>query len=223
MARKLIAIKLDASKVDGLGEKLAAFDGDKLGAAIVETLNDVTKETYDLSRRSILRGINLDNAYVAEKFTVENATAKKPEASIIASGSELTNLSRYGAVRYTQPVKHPKRAKGDKGRGYAPGQKADGMAAEVTRGAPKSIGKKFVIPGKTDTSGNLIVFRGTGRTGAGRDPRRKTQRQGVQAVLGPSVYQLFRETAGMLQDEIADNLENAIVNRAEKEFLKAIE
>jgi hypothetical protein len=222
MARNLIAIKLDASKVEGLGEKLAAFDADKLGSALVDTLNEVTNETYDLSRKTILRGINLEKGYIDDKFTVEKATAKKPEASITANG-ELTNLSRYGAVRYTQPVKHPNRAKGDPGRGYAKGQKADGMAAEVTRGVPKSVGKKFVIPGKTDSSGNLIVFRGTGRTGAGRDPRRKTQRQGVQAVLGPSVYQLFRETAGMLQDEIADNLEAAIANRAEKEFLKAIE
>lgn len=226
MARNFLDIKLDVSKVKELESKLAAIDSKELGDALVETLNEVTTDAYDMSRKSILRGINLDKSYVEEKFEVKPATSSKPESTIVAKGT-LTNISHYGAVRFSQNVKHPERAKGDPGRGYVKGQKADGMAAEVTRGSAQSIGKKFVIPGIKDSAGNLIVFRGTGKAGSPKNPkdkgRRKTPRQGVEAVLGPSVYQLFRFTADKLQTEIADNLERAIVERAEKEFLKAIE
>jgi hypothetical protein len=222
-------VKLDASQIEELADSLGQFDADALGQRLVETVNDVADRTYDLARRSILSGINLDRDYLESRFEVVHATGKKPVAEIVTpvrGKSAFSNLSRYGAVRFMQPVKHPERAQGDPGRKFPVGQKAGVMAAEVTRGDVKSVGKKFVIPSIKDRSGNPIVFRGLGVPGTPKNPRdkgrRKTPRQAIEPVLGPSVYQLFRFTAGQIQERVMDDLESAVVEMARKEFEKAL-
>lgn len=223
MARlNVLSIKLDTSEVDGLAASLAGADPAELGKAIVVTLNRVANETYDLSRQKMLRGINLSKSYVESRMGIKDATAASPTASITAIGTQ-TNISHYGAVRFTQPVKHPNRVKGDPLRGYSKGLKADGAVAEVARGSAQSIGKKFVIIKGggliKDSEGNPIVFRGTGKPGRGGGKRR-TPRQGVEPVLGPAVYQLFRFTAEQIYKDVGDNLELAIVETAQRELLR---
>lgn len=227
--RSVLDLKLDTSGVSGLADNLAGLDPEQLGKLIVTTLNRVANETYDLSRQKMLRGINLSKSYVESRMGVKEATASIPTAAITAVGTE-TNISHYGVVRFTQAVKHPRRSIGDSGRGYAKGTKADGAAAEVSRGGARGIGKKFVIIKDDkvlkDTEGNPLLFRGTGRAGTPGNPKdkgsRKTPRQGVEAVLGPAVYQLFRFTAEQIYKDVGDNLEKAIVDAAERELLKAI-
>ena len=223
MARlKVFDVKLDTSEVDSLAASLAGADPAELGKAIVVTLNRVANETYDLSRQKMLRGINLSKTYVERKMEVKEATSAAPTATIRAEGTE-TNISHYGAVRFTQPVKHPNRVKGDPVRGYSKGLKADGAAAEVARGGAQSIGKKFVIIKGggliKDSEGSPIVFRGTGKPGRGGG-KRQTPRQGVEPVLGPAVYQLFRFTAEQIYKDVGDNLERAIVETAQRELLR---
>lgn len=228
MARLFFDIKIDPGQVEALAAKLGQINPERLGVELVKTLNEVANDTYTLSRKEITRGINLDQGYVDEKIRLEKASASDPRASIVADAknSWMTNLSHYGAMLRTQAVKHPARAKGDPGRGISRGQKMRSMDAEVVRGGRKSIGKKFILPGINDSRGNPIVFRGTGRPGTPKSPQdkgtRNTPRQGVQAVLGPSVYQLFRVTAENIQDRVSDDLERAIVETAEREFLKAL-
>lgn len=225
MARqRIFDFRLDTSQVDGLVDSLAELDSEQIGVAIVSTLNRVANETYDLSRQKMLRGINLSKEYVESRMRVDKATAASPSASITAFGVE-TGISHYGVVRFTQNVKHPGRAKGDPLRGYAKGQKADGAAAEITRGGAQGIGKKFVIikggAVVKDSEGSPVVFRGTGKPGKSAKGR-KTPRQGIQRVIGPSVYQLFRFTADQIYKDVGDNLESAIVETAQRELLKAI-
>lgn len=235
MARQnAFSIKLDSSRLDASIKNLASLDPEAFGKAIVATLNQVADETYVLSRQKMIAGINLTGDYVKRRMEVEHATAKTPTASIIAptrdkSGKPLeTNISHYGAVRFTQSVKHPSRSKGDTGRGYSKGQKAAGAAAEVTRGSSTSIGKKFAIVKDgallKDSEGNAVLFQGTGRPGKGsaKGKPRKTPRQGVKAVLGPSVYQLFRFTAENIYKQVGEDLEEAIVATAQREFEKVL-
>lgn len=226
MARRLFEIKLDPTEVEALAERLGQADPVQLGRAIVETLNRVANETYDLSRKNITSGVNLEDSYVRRRMEVREASPQRPEASIIGLGQFETNISHYGAMTLDTDVnwsndwilankgkfsKWPgwTQRTGDRARGIEPDRKAYKVNAEVARGSRKSVGKKFTLPGRVDTDGNPLIF--------------KREGDQVEGVLGPSVYQLFRVAADRLYDQIGDNLEQAIVETAEREFLKAIE
>ena len=229
MARRIFDIKIDPVQVEELAERLGQIDPERLGEALVEATNRAAVEIYDLARKDVTRKVNLGQDYVDDKIEMEEASRKDPRASIVAKAknSWMTNLSHYGSMIQTQPVKHPNRAKGDPGRGIPRGMKMQKMTSEVIRGERKSIGKKFTIPGIQDSRGNPIVFRGTGAPGIPGNPKdkatRKTPRQGVEAVLGPSVYQLFRVAAENIYDDASDILLNEVIETAEREFLKALE
>lgn len=226
MARRIFDIKIDPTQVEELADRLGQVDPERLGEALVDTVNKVAQETYELSRKHITDGVNLDDAYVQRRMEVREATQKRPEAAIVGLGRYETNLSHYGAMQTPGVVnwtndwilankgkfsKWPgwTQRKGDEARGIRPDEKQYKMAAQVRRGSSKSVGKKFTLPGKTDSSGNPLVFRRDGDQ--------------IRGVLGPSVYQLFRVAAENLYEQAGDNLEKAIVETAEREFLKAIE
>ena len=219
------AIKLDVSAVEGLSQALASIDVENMGSVLSSALNQVTQETYALARKNITDGVTLQDPYIQRRMRVREATPQKLEAEIVALGAFETNISQYGAMQTPAMVnwtndwilqnkgkfsKWPgwTERKGDEARGIRPDEKQYTMKAQVRRGRPKSIGKKFTLPGKNDSSGNPLVFRREGSR--------------IEGVLGPAVYQLFRVAAENIQERATDNLERAIVETAEREFLKAI-
>lgn len=86
MARNY-ALKIDATQVQKLGERLAQASGEEIGQASVTALNDVLDRTYDLARDRMIAGINLDDQYLRRRMSVSRATPAKPVASITASGA----------------------------------------------------------------------------------------------------------------------------------------
>jgi hypothetical protein len=244
MAQSIFSFKSDIKDVLALAQNLGTFDTEGFSQVVVDTLNRVAGETYDLSRKKMLAGVNLNETYVRSRMEVRDATKTKPVAEIVAPVRKgyFTNISHYGALQGSQPVnwsnekieargykfgpwpKFWEPRTGSTVKGVAAGSKIGKMSAAVTKGSRKSIGQKFTIPGKVDTEGNLLVFRSTGLPGNGKmDRKRRRSRDGVETVLGPSVYQLFRFTAEQIQNEVGDNLEQAILNEAEKAFAKVLE
>lgn len=223
--RSAFSIKIDTEQLLRFAERLALSTPEQLGHSIVSVLNQTTDNAYELGRKRILNGINLDDVYVKRKMKVEHATEKKPEASIVAFGGKgfITSLSHYGAMQETRRVNWTNarilaagkrfgpwpgwtKRTGNEGIGIAPDTKAAGRSVEVVRGRRKVIGPTFSIKGKKDAEGNLVVF------------RRKAGSQSIEALTGPSVYQLFRVAATAIEGQVADDLEQAIIAAAERQL-----
>lgn len=229
MARQnLFSLKIDTSGIEGLGERLSDLTPAQIGALMVDSINDTVDSAYELSRKSMLRGINLTDSYVQRKMAVEHATPKNPTASIMAFGGPgyTTSLSHYGALQNVQDVNWSNariqaaghefgswpgwtKRKGNAPLGVAVDQKTRGKSVEVVRGKRKQMGPIFSIPGKKDNEGNLILFR---RNGAGK----------VESLKGPSVYQLFRVAIPTIHDQVSDDLEAKVIQAAERELQKAL-
>lgn len=228
MAQSTFSIKVDTSQLEALVEGLGEVTPEALGQRLVEVTNEQIESAYDLSRKRMLSGINLTDGYVKRKMAVTQATANKPVAEIIAYGGReyLTSLSHYGAMQLAKDVTWSNeriasmgktfgqwpgwvRRKGNAALGIPVNKKAAGRSVEVVRGSRKKIGPAFAIPGKRDNEGNPIVFR---RNGADK----------VEALTGPSVYQLFRVAATALEEQIGDDYQTAITDAAEAELKKVL-
>lgn len=222
-------VTVDTVQVDRLTANLGAFTPEQIGASLVEAINETVDSAYELGRSRMLAGINLSDEYVQRKMRVEHATEASPVATIIASGArkDMTSLSHYGAMQEKKAVNWSNdriRAAGHKfgkwpgwtkrtgapGVGIEAGLKAAGKSVEVTRGKRMRLGSQFSIPGKKDNDGNLLIFR---RSASGK----------LQALTGPSVYQLFRVAAGLIEDDVGDDLMRAVSASAERELKKALE
>jgi hypothetical protein len=222
MARNAF-IKIDASEVFGLGDAIGRLTPEELGRRMVQTINTVTTETYDLARKTMLDGINLTDAYVQRKMDVTLATEQLPRAVITAARNKgsHTNLSEYGAMTAAKPVtwsneriagmgvkfsKWPgwTQRTGNKSVGVAVNQKAAGTSVEVRRGARKQLTSKvgFQVGKLKDGSGNPLVFERVGSK--------------IKAMYGPSVYQLFAVASGQIEKQVADNLYDAVVASADQ-------
>lgn len=229
MARRTaFGIKIDVSELEGLADKLAGLTPEAVGALMVDAINETADGAYNLARKTMLGGINLTDSYIQRKMKVEHATTSKPEASIVAFGGKgfTTGLSHYGAMQSTKGVnwsnerikaaghifgKWPgwTRRTGNEPLGIAVNSKASGKSVEVVRGSRKKMGPIFSIPGKKDNDGNLILFRNTGG-------------KKVQALTGPSVYQLFRVAAGTIEDEVYGDMRQRVIDAAERQFEKEL-
>lgn len=241
--RNIFAINFDVFEVEHLANNLAGLTAESIGAMTVQAINDTVDDAYELGRKTMLNGINLTDAYIQRKMKVDHATAKTPTASITAFGGKgfVTGLSHYDAVQLTTDVtwsnariqamgkkfgSWPKWAKlhgtpspgvskewsrrtGSPVRGIAVDKKADGRSVEVVKGSRKRMGPAFSIPGAKDGDGGLVVF---SRLADGK----------VVARTGPSAYQLFRVAAGLIEDEVAADLQAAVANAAESGMLKAL-
>lgn len=221
---KVSALKLDTWKIDGLSEKLAGIQPERLGDVLVGTLNEVGERAYKLSRADITRTINLKESYVDRLVTEEKATKNRPVYEITAEFN-ATNVSHYGAVRLQKQVNWTnsqilaKRGKfdekwpgwverkGTRQLGIAPNKKQAGASVAIKKGARIAAGEWFSIPGRKDKDGKPLVFR---QNAGGK----------VEAVIGPSPYQLFRRTIKDLSDQIFDDLEKSILDGAEREILR---
>lgn len=231
MARQsYLSIKINVSELEGYADFLRSLTPEAMSARWVSAINDTVDSAYDLGRRTMLSGINLTEAYVQRKMRVEYATAKRPVGSIIASVGKgfNTSLSHYGAMQLTQDVnwsnariqaaghkfgKWPgwTRRRGHAALGIAADQKAAGTSVEVVKGRRKTMGPIFALPGKKDGDGNPVIFRRTGAASGNKKGK-------VQALHGPSVYQLFRVAIPKIKDDTADDLRDAVIYEATRVF-----
>ena len=204
------SVKVDTGKIEALAQSLGQFTPEQLGALTVQAINEAAESAYMLSRKHMLRTINLTDAYVQEKMKLEPATTQSPTATITAFGGkkDMTGLSHYGAMQETQGVLHLRRSRGDTKRGIPAGEKADGMSVEVTRGSRKFVERGFTMPGKRDREGNLLLFT---RDKAGK----------IKARTGPSVYQLVRAAATAIGEQVTDDLEATLIEMADKALQRA--
>lgn len=236
---KLLAMKITADEVIAAAQRLGEMDPEKIGALLVDTLNESIDSAYDLGRARMTAGINLTDNYVKARMEVNHATAGRPRAEIVAPVRDkkaFTNISHYGAMQAPQRVNWTNSMITARGHDFGewPGwtkrvgatyagipvdMKAHTIKAAVTRGSAKSIGKKFVISKGggvlKDTEGNPLVFRNIGRGG-------KDNKGRIEPVLGPSVYQLFRAALPAIEESIDDTFVKKVQDVAEREFLKAL-
>lgn len=240
MARgKLLAMSITLDDVLAAAQRLGELDPEKIGALLVDTLNTTIDDAYDTGRARMTAGINLTDTYVRSKMVVRHATAGLPRAEIVApvrDKSAYTNISHYGAMQ--RPVRDRwtnaditarghkfgewpgwTKRKGAEYAGIPVDKKAHTIEASVSRGSPKSIGKKFVIQKGggvvKDREGNPLVFRNIG-------PGGKKGKGRIEPVLGPSVYQLFRAALPKLEEDIDDTFVARVQAVAEREFDKAL-
>lgn len=193
-------VKFDVSGVKGLAAKLGELSGEAMQQAVANALNHVIDAGFDIGRAGMNAGINLTDQYIKDKMSIGHASPGNPRASILTVG-DLTGLSHYDPVQLA-PIA------GERGRG---------VQVTVHRGSAKPVKAKnvFVMPGKTDSEGNPMIFRrlaGTTSTGKGR----------LQRVLGPSPYQLFSAQFETLVPELEDMLGEQLLDSVEQEILKAI-
>lgn len=227
MSRDTFSIKINVDPLTKFADQLATLTTEQLSRRVVEAINEATDSAYELGRKRILNGINLTDDYVQRKMKVQHATAQKPTGLITAFGGRgfITSLSHYGAMQRHKPVTWTNREiasftefstwpgwtkrTGSQALGIPVDRKASGRSVEVVKGRRKAIGPAFAIPGKTDGDGTPIVFtRQSGRT--------------IKALSGPSVYQLFRVAARDMRDEVADGLQQSIIDAAERGLREAL-
>lgn len=222
---------VDVRPVLDLADLIGKLGGERLGEVVVESLNEAGESAYELSQKRILRGVNLTEEYVKRRLEKTKATKGRPTYVIESAGSNTTSLGHYGALVNREPVNWTN----DRIKRFGPwpgwtrrqgDDKQAGVSVEVTRGNRKELGgsnKPFIIPGGKfkDKSGNPLIFRGTGNPGRSKGesrpghPARKKPRQAIEALYGPSVYQLFRSTIPLVRDEIEDDIENRLLANVE--------
>jgi len=211
------ALKIDASQVVKLGERLAQVSGEEIGRASVTALNEVVDRTYELARDKMIAGINLTDDYLRRRMTLQHATPGKPVASITASGARnaTTVLGRYDAKPVIVANNKGRPGKGNKALGIPPGQKQAGVTVEVTRG---NVSDGFVPRGFL-----LPLNRGTEAGGNGMGVFARTKEGKLRHRYGPSVYQLFAYQVERIVNDVTDDLEDTLAEQVDLALQKAIE
>lgn len=211
------ALKIDASQIVKLGERLAQVSGEEIGRASVTALNEVVDRTYELARDKMIAGINLTDDYLRRRMTLQHATPGKPVASITASGARnaTTVLGRYDAKPVIVANNKGRPGKGNKALGIPPGQKQAGVTVEVTRG---NVSDGFVPRGFL-----LPLNRGTEAGGNGMGVFARTKDGKLRHRYGPSVYQLFAYQVERIVNDVTDDLEDTLAEQVDLALQKAIE
>lgn len=211
------ALKIDASQVVKLGERLSQASGEEIGRASVTALNEVVDRTYELARDKMIAGINLTDDYLRRRMTLQHATPGKPVASITASGARnaTTVLGRYDAKPVIVANNKGRPGKGNKALGIPPGQKQAGVTVEVTRG---NVSDGFVPRGFL-----LPLNRGTEAGGNGMGVFARTKDGKLRHRYGPSVYQLFAYQVERIVNDVTDDLEDTLAEQVDLALQKAIE
>ena len=211
------ALKIDATQVVKLGERLAQASGEEIGLASVTALNEVVDRTYELARDKMIAGINLTDDYLRRRMTLQHATPGKPVASITASGARnaTTVLGRYDAKPVIVANNKGRPGKGNKALGIPSGQKQGGVTVEVTRG---NVSDGFVPRGFL-----LPLNRGTEAGGNGFGVFARTRDGKLRHRYGPSVYQLFAYQVERIVNDVADDLEDTLAEQVDLALRKAIE
>ena len=172
-----------------LSDRLDKLTAEEFESVAVRTVNEVGQRTYDLARGRMNEGLSLTDAYLQRKMAFRPAEpGQRPRAVVVAFGT-LTTLGHYAPRILQTPVKNKSKSKGNPALGIPAGQKQGGVSVEVRRGSRKVVREGandvFMIASKRDREGNPLIFqRLPGKTSTGKAP--------LKALLGPSVYQLFR-------------------------------
>jgi hypothetical protein len=201
--RKGFNVTVDISQVRRLADVIGNFSGDRLGAAVVTTLNEVVERTDEELRDRMNAGINLSDDYLRRKVVMAKASKADPKAELRVS-DEPVPLGRYDArTQVVEAKSPPSMLKGNKALGIPVGQKQKGVAVQVRRGSVNTgfMERGFLMPlRRGDQSGGngIGVF---ARNRAGRVVHR----------YGPSVYQLFGYQADRITDEVGDDLEETLI------------
>lgn len=207
MATQRTAIKIGIDQIVDLADAVGELDARELSKAALAALNETVDRTYDLSRERITTGINLSDDYLRRRMVVDHATDNSLEATITATGdrSQMTRLAKYDA----QMVIVPRTSKGkSRSKGLLPlnGGKQAGVTVTVTKGHPKTLSDNYFIL-------RLANHGAEEKFGVFSRVKGKSQNTALKHHYGPSVYQLFRYQAGQIIDEVADDLQQTLLNR----------
>lgn len=193
------ALKIDPLRVEGLADKLDGFDAARIGAVLVQVVNEVTSKFDTSARRGMNAGINLSDEYISSRMTFVAANdAENPSASITAQGPRagLTTLGHYSPVVTYVPARTGRRAKGDPKRGVPAGFKASGVKVQVSKS------RRVEIPGAF----TMTLRRGTvagDQVGVFVRPTPGGKARHLYAV---APYSLFRHQVEIGIEGVADDL-----------------
>lgn len=230
----MLNLVVDAQSVQRLGERLGSFTGKTLTELSTEAVNEVAERTYDLSRQTVKKYVNLSSAYVDRRMQLSRATPGPQPRAVITALAGGTVLGHYGAVQTVKPVTWTNaritgmgkkfspwpgwvKRTGDKVRGIPVDTKDAGISVAVSSKGRKVVrskhGDTFALVKNgiavKDSEGNPLIVRRTGlKTKRGTDE--------LQALYGPAVYQLFRTTINVIQNDVTDDLGDTLVRYAEE-------
>ena len=218
MARSNTAnVKFDVREVERLAKDLSKLSGETIGAVTVTALNQAIDSAYELSRERMNAGINLDDPYLKRFMEVRPATAGRPVATLTTEGRQ-TRLAKFSPTTMTRAAKSPpERLKGNPGLGIARGLRPNAVTVAVGKGSRKTVkdSRVFMNPGIRDTSGTPLVMRRLdGQTRNGKDR--------LEALLGPTPYQLFAYQMTPVSLSAEEDLETRLVQGVVEAIEKAI-
>ena len=237
MARTGFSVTVATSELEEVANSLSHLDDATLARAAVTAVNQVTSKAFVDARAKMNAGINLPDSYLDSRMAFEPATETGKPTARITARYRHTTLTQYGAQQMTRVVKYPnesipvgamgknprkagallpwKARIGNEALGIPVGMKQAGVSVEVTRGARKQITKvqSFFIRGK---GGNMLVMtRKPGTSGKGKGD--------LQALYGPSVYQLFRAALDeTFLNDVAVRLGSTVAALTADELRKAL-
>jgi hypothetical protein len=213
-------LKVDVSKVQGLGERLGKLSGEEIAQATVTALNDVVGSTYDITRKRMVSQVNLDDPYIRGKMGVTEATLQKPKASIVAFGKreDEVPLSRYPNQLILAPRKTTGHQYNNKNRPYTgvlklpEGMRQKAVQVSVSRqGGGATLLYAFMQPLRAGTTAGGNGFGIFARDRSGKKLHR----------YGPAVYQLFKTLIPQLAEEASDDLSTKLLDEVEAQIQKA--
>lgn len=208
-------IKIDVSKVEGLGDRLGKLTGQEIIAASVTALNSAMESAYDLARRRMVSSVRLDDPYIRTKMDVSPATLQKPKASIVAFGDKpfVTPLSRYPNQLLLAPRKTTGHQYNNKKRPYTGVLKL-----------PEGMRQKAVQVGVSRQGGGATLLYAfmqplNGGNGFGIFARDRSGKKLHR--YGPAVYQMFKTLLPTIEGEIGDDLSTKLLDEVEVEIQRA--
>lgn len=213
-------LKIDVTKVEGLGERLGKLTGQEIAAVSVTALNSAMESAYDLARQRMVSSVNLDDPYIRTKMDVTPATLQKPKASIVAFGDKpfVTPLSRYPNQLLLAPRKTTGHQYNNKKRPYTgamklpEGMRQKAVQVNVSRqGGGATLLYAFMQPLKAGDKAGGNGFGIFARDRSGKKLHR----------YGPAVYQMFKKLLPTIEGEVGDDLSTKLLDEVEAEIQKA--
>lgn len=225
------SVDIDVVGIEKVSKSLLKITTKSLDEASVRAVNSVAENAYELARQHMIDNINLSDAYIQSQMTLSHAVEGRPEATITAHrrGKRGTTLSpSYGAKATSEAVRWPngsfkagayginprkpgkslswKERTGNERLGIAAGQKASGFDVSVKRNSTAHFGHS--------ASGNHYSFLiWIDRGGYWLSVTRARWNHGkgsLEALRGPSPWQLFRAVIPVISGDIEQDLNERI-------------
>ncbi|XZG69242.1 phage tail protein [Chitinibacteraceae bacterium HSL-7] len=180
--RKVLQLDAGAAQLAAASLRLQGMP-DALRGAGIRAVNAVLPELLPEAREQIGATVRLRDGYVRERTTLVLAAQSSGGIGYLIARERATRLTTYQSRQVTTAA--PK-ARGDRLRGIARGQKQAGVAVAVLRDEAPSAGagRWFLVPlkrGRVARGNGFGVFE---RTGRGRNA--------IRHLYGPSVATVFR-------------------------------